>query len=58
MAGSGYDISASMSGSSSSAGGATKLGNVTLTGIGGSNGVSVWALVAVLALAYFLFRKK
>ncbi len=64
-AGSGYDISASMSGASSASTGAqsNKLGPVTIfQGIGGSTGggLTTWLIVAaiVAGLWFFLRRKK
>lgn len=53
----GYDISASDSNSSSAAGGATKLGPVTITtGIGGSVGFS-FATIAAVGLGLYLLWK-
>ena len=56
MAGAGYDISASLSSSSSSATGATKFGNVA---IGGAN---MWTFAAVgivaLCVLVYLLKKK
>lgn len=59
--GAGYDISASVSNSASTATGATQFGNTGLSAIGGSVGLStntVLLIVCALVAVWFFFLRK